>query len=317
MGGCKVSEVFVVDHEAFQAVDLSLSLAVMWWTLEESHRVMDDPRPNLISVLPFGHGEDGGHHFWPPPKRRTRLPSAPAALFAEPLELYDEPIDDPDNDPDDFLEPDCDLEAELEGLLDTLYGVQMDGAEAPLDEASHSPLAAAEGQDAHTVAMASPPAPSLPPLPPPSAPPTPPESVASSRKPQTRGPVGKADVVVAVLGGTIRYYSKIDSFVAKCSNPAHGRCELTRKASGSASSSSGAAKGGRPVGFMASWLGESFETATKADHWSRTTMVQMRHQRLLCRRIVQACSGGDVLLSHERAKIVGEESEAESVSAYC
>ena len=57
-----------------------------------------------------------------------------------------------------------------------------------------------------------------------------------------------AEIVVPVLGGTIRYHSTTNHFSATCSNPFHGKCTLWRTRSHAAH------MGGKPCALMKRWL---------------------------------------------------------------
>ena len=73
---------------------------------------------------------------------------------------------------------------------------------------------------------------------------------------------GLPEAKVVLEGGEIAYYaSSKNSFQAKCNNPFHDPCVLTRKRS------TGAHLGGQPVAFMYSWLQVGCLVDAKAMHW--------------------------------------------------
>lgn len=66
--------------------------------------------------------------------------------------------------------------------------------------------------------------------------------------------------------GTVRFYSSVQSFVAECTSPGHGRCRLTRTCRPSPIASKAAQ--GRPIGLLSAWLaqGSQFQNADEHKH---------------------------------------------------
>lgn len=144
-------------------------------------------------------------------------------------------------------------------------------------------------------------------VPPP--PPPPEEELARAR--------GRAAVAVIFPWGKIAYYASKNSFEAICRNPAHGKCVLTRSAKGKVSRAGKLPAGGRPLGFMASWLQQG-HVGSKADHSSQSVMHAPLARRIAARNFVKGARFGADLLSYERPKAEdqGEGSEPEDLSAY-
>ena len=77
---------------------------------------------------------------------------------------------------------------------------------------------------------------------------------------------GRADMVMGLHGGQIAFYANKHIFQATCGNGAHGRCVLTRSAAGGSRAAQG-----RPLGLLSAWLELGNNTASKDQHWDRTT----------------------------------------------
>ena len=122
-----------------------------------------------------------------------------------------------------------------------------------------------------------------------------------------------AAATVEVPGGRIPYHHSKDAFEATCCNKAHGKCVLTRTCQGRDSKGHGIF-GGRPVGFLGSWLAHH-DVDTKEAHWNKASMQYTQAERLAKRREIQATVAGVALLSFERAKERGEDSEPETLKA--
>jgi hypothetical protein len=153
-----------------------------------------------------------------------------------------------------------------------------------------------------------------PPAPP--DPPPPPEPPA--KRLRGMGPprvVIGADCRLEVRGGVISYYSSKNTFEAKCNNPAHGSCVLSRKGSSASSSSTASIKGGRPLGILMAWLSVN-DCATKEEHWQRENLYRPLLERQFERYEAMCMPGGLELAAFERDKLPGEDSEPEDLTGY-
>lgn len=115
--------------------------------------------------------------------------------------------------------------------------------------------------------------------------------------------------VTFVPGGKLSCYSGRAIVEAVCSNPAHGKCVMTRTLM--ASSTPGRAGQGRPLGFLAAWLAAGLDAPTKAVHWAASGVAKSNRQA--ARSALRAAPGGDALLSLERVRREGEDSEPDEV----
>ena len=134
-------------------------------------------------------------------------------------------------------------------------------------------------------------------------PPEPPVRVASVRM--------AAAATVTLESGQISFYPLKQCFQATCSK--HPSCVLTRTCNGR--TSRGATTGGRPIGFMASWLGLAPQCATKQEHWQRERWSEALNQdvRLAARQTVLRATGGVELANFERERVDGEPEEPHSL----
>eukprot|EP00971_Amphidinium_carterae_P024478 482618-Amphidinium_carterae.1 len=130
------------------------------------------------------------------------------------------------------------------------------------------------------------------------------------RMPPLRGIIGSADATLFVAGGKISFYSSKGSFEARCGNKSHGTCVITRTNRGRTSRGKTFPLGGRPVAWMALWLGRSCACADKEAHWSKednmfshASRMERRQELLLDRH---ACD----LMAFERVPEEGEDLES-------
>ena len=105
-------------------------------------------------------------------------------------------------------------------------------------------------------------------------------------------------------GGTISFYESKDCFEAKCHNPYHGKCVLTR------GPTQRARMQGIPLAMMAVWLQRGRDCATKQDHFSMVEEIEWDFgTRLAPRGALRESPDFAGLLAQERRDL--EEGEAE------
>ena len=127
-------------------------------------------------------------------------------------------------------------------------------------------------------------------------------------------PMPEADVVPArqlraraerrleVLGGVLTFYNR-GLFTATCSNPAHGKCVLSRT-----SEPGGRAAQGRPLGLMSAWLFIGQDLPSKRSHWDQEAWPNYE-TRAYHREQLEAIEGGLEMLACERPQEAGEGAE--------
>ena len=156
--------------------------------------------------------------------------------------------------------------------------------------------------------------PGPPPLPPPIDAPPPPGPPAGLED------VGEGEAKSIWLDipgqGRITWYRGSGTFVAKCRNPTHGKCELTRTDSGEPQAKRYGLVGGRPLGFLAAWLRQGAACEDKPAHWMYGTFDNSYAVREECRRALKLSVQGRALLRKERPQADGESEEPENVFAY-
>lgn len=140
----------------------------------------------------------------------------------------------------------------------------------------------------------------------PVAPPPPPPRPVEFRVP------GHAKATVWFPHGKISYYPSKNILEAVCRAPGHGKCVLTRTVRARANTASDPVpKGGRPVGFLASWLLKAADTSSKNDHWANLSATL--EERVAARNFVRQAPGGEGLLAAERTCAETEPEEAETL----
>ena len=125
-----------------------------------------------------------------------------------------------------------------------------------------------------------------------------------------------AAVTYSVPGGSISYYESKGAFKAVCENRAHGRCVLTRTCKSRGVLPNGGPRGGRPVGFLAAWLGRAEASQDKAGHWIPEAFANSVEVRSGLRAQIANTPSGVRLLAHERPVEPGEAAEPESLEGY-
>lgn len=115
---------------------------------------------------------------------------------------------------------------------------------------------------------------------------------ADARGPRLRG---KPTAVVEYGGGVMGFYLSNSVFQAKCGNPFHGSCVLSRR------NTQAAHMRGRPLGLMAAWLAEGALYDTKEAHWaSIDRLVDEQGVRAHHRRHLVASAEGRAVAAYER-----------------
>jgi len=118
------------------------------------------------------------------------------------------------------------------------------------------------------------------------------------------------DGKLAVDGGTISFYPSKNVFEARCNNPLHGSCVLTRSGWGLGATTRRRAKGfGRPLGLLSSWLSAGVACGSKAEHWQEEHTKPHHHIRQMSRLVLESLPGAGELLAHERPREGDEDEE--------
>ena len=127
----------------------------------------------------------------------------------------------------------------------------------------------------------------------------------------------KADIVLTVAGGSIRYYATTAQFTATC-NEGHGKCILTRQATASklvkaATVNPNLLAKGRPLGTLVAWLQWGCMCADKDAHFDKHSMQSnlTYELRSAARASLSDTIKGRALLAKERHKRSGEGDEPE------
>ena len=101
----------------------------------------------------------------------------------------------------------------------------------------------------------------------------------------------------------ITFYGRHSYFTARCEQPGHFRCVLTR------SSEEGRRPAqGRPLGLLTSWLHVGVGLASKEEHWAADHWPTLA-QRQEHRELLATYAGGAELLNLERDRRAGEGEE--------
>lgn len=298
-------------YQSLQGAHSATSVDLVWYQLEETSRAVGTFQAHTVSVTPMD-GVVMASRVWPrrqraaprhpprPPGANPGSPSVPAgAIFDAGAGSSGDEEGQAPSDGDSSEEEDL-----LEGLEAMLSELMSDAEE----ESEASGAAASSGQAA--AAPASAPAEVVaPPPPPPSAAPA--DGAHRDARPR-RG----ATATVQTDGGSLSYYPSKSAFEAVCDNPHHGRCVLTRTSKAKPDNRSGMTQGGRPVGFMLSWLAAGQGLPSKAAHWAPEVLAQPLGARAAMRRLAATTPSGRTLLSCERPAAEGEAPEPEDLRAY-
>lgn len=291
---------------------MSQAATVRWYSLEDSSRPIGVALPGIVPVLPLeGHSEPV--RFWTD-RGQGRIPRYPASQRVDGPQEGDEARlaleDAEDNvpEPDEGLLDDADgegAESHDELLADLAEQLAKGGFEDP------EPQPDTDGGDANASGAAA--ACSGAPEDPPAAPAPAEDAGDAPQVPPRKG----ASVTYFVPGGSISYYRSKSCFEAVCCAREHGRCVLTRTCRGRPSSGSGSnVVGGRPVGFLAHWLGHAEQCEDKADHWLPARFLGSQAERAALRQQIAGTRDGRLLLSFERERAEGEPEEPASLHGY-
>jgi len=333
----QVTNEYLVEYLCFNLMDRQSQWSVQWHKLVGTIRPVSNIIPHTVPFLPFEAGSPS-HQFWPPkaPGRKAKAPRG-GVVPEDPAENEDAAAGwDTVAEPDDDLDADQGIDEAMDGdecgappveeeLLErataqyilraeeqargSSLGQQPDpAATAPSDleaqEPGHSvPAPAPESGHPESLqpAVDQPPVEAEPPAP------AAPQHMGHRAMGQRTMPAASVDL----LGGRISYHYSKQAFEATCCNPAHGQCVLTRTCHGRSVKGHGIC-GGRPVGFLGTWLAHH-DVESKKAHWNKAAMQYPHAERLATRRQIQGTAAGRALLSFEREKASGEDSEPETL----
>lgn len=301
-------------HTALKDMHASAKVTVEWYFLEETERAVAKFNVGEVELTPAPDAPKASV-IWPPRRRAAPMhPPRPMSLAeplaADPVEAGSSPpavedigMEDNEASPD---EEDDDLEddGEEDGDLAEMLAEVLDGAERSAAEESiaapapQGGAANAEGNEAAGSAEGAAEA---------VAPP-----IGMAAGPQRKGAI----VTMHVIGGSISYYPSKNSFEAVCDNRDHGRCVLTRTRRGKPNPAGGAPLGGRPVGFLAAWLGAGPGAPSKAEHWAQSALDRPLAERQRLRSDMATMGSGRTLLDNERPAEEGEPAEPEDLRPY-
>lgn len=269
--------------------------------------------PDMVLVRPMA-GAGSEQLLWPIRQRR-HAPRYPPGRVGEPVEDAAQADPGPSlamPDEKDESKPDTeDEEADELDLLDPLGRMAAEALEvleggfggAPAEEAADGDQEQETQQPNHgggaDGSLAAAPA---------APPPEPPAEVRPAK--QRRG----ASATVHLPGGSLSFYASKNAFEAVCLHKDHGRCVMTRTNKAKGTLPDGTPQGGRPIGFLAAWLGRSDGCPSKAAHWAKEEVERPHSERAALRAQFATIPSGRVLLGCERPLANGEASEAASLA---
>lgn len=309
----KATESYLTLYEAMRDFVECSEIVVHWYKLEETGRSIGTFQVHTVPIVPL-EGVDGGKKFWPPPHGRRapmHRPQQGAPTGSNDVEEPGVAPGEDDCDPDEGVvdEP----EADDLGEPDEALGLMLDEVVHDAEKELALKWAEEETQRATRVDLEG------------GAPSRVAEEPGSSSGGAAGGlvdPEGQnrtrssATITFHVPGGSISYYPKKNAFEAVCANKDHGRCVLTRTSRAKRDSTGLANKGGRPVGWMAAWLGLSESLPDKASHWSADALRRPLSERAGLRERIESVQSGRVLLGCERPVVEGESPEPETLDDY-
>ena len=312
---------------------------VTFYELESTQEVVEYLRPDPVPALPMFDGQ--AFKFWGLKDAKCKVDlgevskavSSICDMYADPEDVdggsgdgvigdcedgvvdeYEGDAEEPKSELDKLLDEVADEDLNLGGaeddndsasddaavdLLKDLSGSGADGsaatgsADVVCGGAASSSGASSSGSGA---AAAAAPAPAS--IPPP----------ASDEQPSKKGRMHVGALACCeVTGGYVSFYSK-GVFEAVCKNKSHGSCVASRTVSQVVDPKLGRPRGGRPLGFLVSWLAKH-DCSTKAEHWSIENFTARQDERFLCRLGLQDSPDGNALLSCEREQQAGESVE--------
>ena len=121
--------------------------------------------------------------------------------------------------------------------------------------------------------------------------------------------------------GIIRYYAKTQNFTAECKCFNHIKCIKTRQSTSAAAMATAKKPSdnikakGRPLGYLAAWLQDGKQHASKKDHWAlHNELIATEYtKRVAARTMLSLHPQGQALLAKERAKRDGEPDEPDGL----
>ena len=290
-----------------------------WYKLEISKRMLPTMDPSVVPFVPLTF-DAVAQRVWPkplPPPRARRW-RAGGGGRRKPLEAVAVAIEDPSLGSSSSTCDDGSEDTGLAVLLDEAAGAAYDRGplgDAPIfdvADADESARAVDEGggdgaDEPHALVLPGYGSAGDPPLFVRGAPPAP-EALAVL--PRVRAPYSECSAYIH--GSRISFFASKFCFEAHCPVPAHGKCVLTRTCRYKKGR-----VGGRPLGFLASWLEIASMFDTKAEHFSAEALMSITlEQRRANRVLLHAVEGGLELLDKEREKAPGEDSEATDLDGY-
>lgn len=305
---------FCTLHKALEGMHRSLKVTAEWFELQESDRAVGRFSIKDMILEPLSEAP-GAMTIWPCRQRAApRFPPRPREDGDPHANDEDEPLPLEDGDAEDISDEDAegepfDPENDPAGNVDDMMGFILEDLEAalglPPDDIPPPPPRGSAGEAAGSAtanAAGVHPEPVV-------APPIPVEP-----RPNRRGAI----VTMHVPGGSISFYASKGAFEAVCENRLHGRCVLTRTNASKRArhDAGGVAIGGRPVAFLAAWLGAGQDLPTKEAHWSADAMERPLAERQELRRTIGGIASGRTLLACERPLLDGEPEEAPSLAPY-
>lgn len=285
--------------------------SVQWHILEVCDRPIGRFVPGVVPLVPL-LGRASTSKFWSARRhnRIGRFPTAPRLLASDLAAIagqsaVDEEAPPPMSDEDmveEAAEPEeSDDDWFARGLGELIEEFGAEGFEGSLEPDAGTPegVVVALGPASGDVA--------------------PPLAPAAQAQDQALSPAGRrgAELTYYVPGGSISFYRSKCSFEAVCECKSHKRCVLTRTHRGRPAGTSGAHPlGGRPVGFLAAWLGSGEACADKQEHWRPEMFLASQERRAHLRSMIAATADGRRLLSFERERGDGEPEELATLHGY-
>lgn len=307
---------FLVDYSALEMAAKYEDIQLSWWKVMSTKHPIANVRPGVLALVPCP--DLGVHRLRPASDKRSRRhPPPPASGHGgheePPPALADGAAACSDSDEEVEEEhaasEDDMFDAELVALLEEAGGLDFasialqsadDGASNEAGEAGvvgHEPTGPAEDAPPVAAAVAPPP-------------PPPPKAAGGAAR---RG----ATATVQMPGGSVSFYASKNAFEAVCENRHHGRCVSTRTCRAKGRTAAGHPKGGRPVAFLAAWLGHSEHTASKEEHWAPECFGADQAARMALRQEIAASGeAGRSLLGCERPAAEGEPLEPLTAEGY-
>eukprot|EP00971_Amphidinium_carterae_P175667 3481791-Amphidinium_carterae.1 len=322
------------EYEAYDKLDRSLQWRVAWWQLENSTRPLPSLDPEYVSVVPL---EVQSSQVWPlqcnrkstrkVPRGHTSAASASSHAVPEVvsdaeqiMELDDSASDEweivpaEENENTDLLLRAEILQDWVENFVHSDAGPVQGAAQhtepedelqdgscsggMPIDDATNAPVVAAESAQSSTIVEVASHGNGL-------------RGPQNPRAAALRTTCIGAEITIQVGTGRLSFYPSKSCFEAVCGNRAHGRCVMSRtnrcRKNGNI--------GGRPVPFLCCFL-ENSGVASKQDHFATANLAFPKHKRTTWRRHLEQTPEGRHLLSLERPRQQGEDSEPESLEGY-